>query len=71
MNGVGYAAVEGDLRAFAMCFKGLHNVMKVSYKECPQGQHWSKEEVTCVRITRVETSQGMDNTMSISKRYRV
>lgn len=70
VNGVGYAAVEEDVGAFAMCYNGLYNVMKVSYKECPQGQNWNEEDVTCVRFTRVETFQGT-YTMSINKRYSV
>lgn len=68
MNGVGYAAVKGDVGAFAMCYKGLNNVMNVSYKECSQGQHWSEEDVTCVRFTEVATSKGTHNTMSINAR---
>ena len=58
LNGVGYASVEGYPEKFAMCYRGLHNVMTVSYKTCPFGQQWSQKDMTCIQSYRQETTTG-------------
>lgn len=58
LNGVGYASVEGYPEKFAMCYRGLHNVMTVSYKTCPFGQQWSRKDMTCIQSYRQETTTG-------------
>ena len=65
LNGVGYASVEGYPEKFAMCYRGLHNVMTVSYKTCPLGQQWSRKDMTCIQSYRQETTTGRINIESL------